>query len=119
MSQENNSQSIDFTLDKNNLYREEAFTDFKIASIRQLTPIRPDGTEDESRTCIFIGTTQIMSPSGPLPIQEVLQANNFQEALEVFPEAMEKGFGQMVERLKKMQEQEKEKKDSRIIVPGA
>lgn len=118
MTQEDTSQSIDFTVDKTNLYREEAFTDFKVASIRQLIPIRPDGTDDESRTPVFIGTTQIMSPSGPLPIQEVLKANNFQEALEIFPDAMEKGFEQMVERLKKMQEQENEEKDSRIIVPG-
>jgi hypothetical protein len=118
MTQEDTSQSIDFTVDKTNLYREEAFTDFKVASIRKLIPIRPDGTDDESRTPVFIGTTQIMSPSGPLPIQEVLKANNFQEALEIFPDAMEKGFEQMVERLKKMQEQENEKNDSRIIVPG-
>ncbi|MCP4036268.1 MAG: cytoplasmic protein, partial [bacterium] len=35
--------------DLDNLYREESFTDLKIAQIRRLTPVKPDGSIDESR----------------------------------------------------------------------
>ena len=41
-------QTIDFTVDRNNLYREESFTDIKVAAIRRLTPVKPDGTVDEN-----------------------------------------------------------------------
>jgi len=105
---------IDFTVDVSNLYKEEGFTDLKVASIRRLTPVDADGNEDKSRMSIFVGSTQLMTPQGLLPIQGALPANNFKEALDVFPEAMQKATEQMIEEAKKM----KEKEDSRIIVPG-
>ena len=118
MAADNATSKPDFTVDQSNLYREEGFTDLKVASIRKLIPINADGSDDKSRTAIFIGSTQLMSDFGPLPIQAALQANNFQEALEAFPAAIEKAMDSTIERLKKMQEQEKAQKDSRIIVPG-
>ncbi len=105
---------IDFKVDTSNLFKEEGFTDLKVASIRRLTPVDADGNEDTSRSAIFVGSTQLMTPQGPLPIQGALPANNFQEALEVFPEAMRKATEQMITEAKKM----KEKEESRIIVPG-
>ena len=36
MSNGEQGQKIDFTVDKNNLYREESITDIKVASIRRL-----------------------------------------------------------------------------------
>ena len=105
---------IDFKVDMTNLYKEEGFTDLKVASIRRLTPVDADGNEDKSRTAIFVGSTQLMTPQGLLPIQAPLPVNNFKEALEVFPEAIQKATEQMIEEAKKM----KEKEESRIIVPG-
>ena len=105
---------IDFTVDTANLYKEEGFTDLKVASIRRLVPVDADGNEDPSRTAIFVGTTQLMTPQGMLPIQGALPANNLKEALEVFPEAMRKATEKMIDEAKKMKAQE----DSRIIVPG-
>ena len=115
-----NSQQIDFTVDKNNLYREEGLTDMKVASIRRLVPIKPDGSEDPSRTSIFMGHSQVMTPEGPLPLQAQLSANNLAEAFEVFPDAMQQALTEMVQHLQEMhrKEQEKKKDDSRIIVPG-
>ena len=75
--------NIDFTVDKSNLYREESFTDLKVASIRRLVPVNLDGTEDTSRTPIFVGHTQLMSQEGPLPIQARLSATTMEEELEV------------------------------------
>ena len=83
-------QTIDFTVDRNNLYREESFTDVKVAAIRRLTPVKPDGSDDESRTCIFMAQTQLMSPSGPVVLQCILDAGNLEQAMERFPEAMQK-----------------------------
>ena len=113
-----NDNMPDFTVDKANLYREEGFTDLKVASVRKLIPVNSDGTDDKNRTAIYIGSTQLMSDYGPLPIQAALPANNFQEALAAFPAAMQQAMATTIEKLQKMQEQEQAKKDSRIIVPG-
>ena len=115
-----NSQDLDFTVDRNNLYREEGITDLKVASIRRLVPIKPDGTDDTSRSPIFMGQTQVMTPEGPLPVQARLSANNLTEAFDVFPVAMQQALSEMVQQLQEMYRQEKAKKrdDSRIIVPG-
>jgi hypothetical protein len=125
MSNGGQEQNIDFTVDKDNLYREESVTDLKIASIRRLIPVKLDGTEDKSRTHIFIGHTQLMSPQGPVPLQAPLEANNIEEALGVFPKAMEGAMAKMVENIKKMQEKQQQQQQqgqqgdgSRIIMPG-
>ena len=121
MNDADQGQQIDFTVDRKNLYREEAITDLKVASIRRLVPVLPDGTEDKSRTPLFMGHTQLMSPQGPVPIQSPLAANNLEEAMDVFPDAMKKALEEVVESVKKMQEEEmrqKQRDDSRIIVPG-
>jgi hypothetical protein len=109
---------IDFAVDQANLYREEAYTDLKAASIRRLVPVHPDGSEDKSRAAIFIGTSQLLSPQGPLPLQAALPANNFKEAMEVFPRTMQQAMAEMIEEIRKLQEEEKREKSSRIIVPG-
>ena len=118
MSDVGETGQIDFTVDRNNLYREESITDLKVASIRRLIPVKPDGTEDTGRTPVFIGHTQLMSPEGPLPIQSELPANNIEEALEVFPGIMQRAFADVVEQIRKMQEKQQRNDDSRIIVPG-
>lgn len=118
MANQEHRNSIDFTVDQNNLYREESITDMKVAAIRQLTPITSSGALDESRTAIFVGTTQLMTPEGPLPIQAMLPANNLREAFEVFPKAMEEAMARMIEQIQQAQEAQKKKDDSRIIVPG-
>ena len=114
-------ERIDFTVDQNNLYREESITDLKVASIRRMVPITADGKDDPSRSPAFFGHTQILTPQGPVPLQARLMANTVAEAIEAFPEAMEKEMAQMVDQLRKMQAEEQQKKqadDSRIIVPG-
>jgi hypothetical protein len=114
-----NSQDIDFTVDQDNLFREEAITDLKVASIRRLVPIKPDGSDDSSRAPIFMGHSQIMTPEGPLPLQARLAANNLAEAYAVFPSAMQQALSEMIKQLEEMyrRENEKKKDDSRIIVP--
>jgi hypothetical protein len=110
--------SLDFAVDKNNLYREESVTDLKIANIQRLIPINLDGSEDSSRETIFLGRTQLNSPQGPIPIQAKLTAKTLEEAMDLFPKAMETETQKVVAHFKQMQEQQKKEKDSRIIVPG-
>lgn len=109
---------IDFLVDKENLFREESITDLKVATIRQLIPIKPDGSDDCDRESIFIGSTQLGSPQGPIPIQAKLEAATFEQAMDVFPKAMEEETKKVVENLKRMHEQQKKAQDSRIIMPG-
>ncbi len=111
-------ESLDFTMDQQNLYREENYTDLKAGSIRRLIPVLPDGAPDTARTEIYIGTTQLMTHEGPLPVQARLIANSFQEAISVFPETMRQATLDMVEQFEKLQQKMKAEADSRIIVPG-
>ena len=81
---------INLNVDRNNLYREDSVTDIKVAAIRRLTPIKADGSDDESRDPIFMGQTHLMSPSGPLLLQSLLEARTLEEAMDKFPAAMQK-----------------------------
>ena len=118
---EEQSNAVDFTIERSNLYREESFTDLKVGSIRRLTPVKSDGSEDKTRKKIFVGQTNIVTPQGPLPIQGVIQAKELQQAIKKFPEAMEAAMDRLIEEAKKYQEKEQtpiEKPESRIIIPG-
>ena len=112
-------QKVDFSVDKNNLYRQEVITDFKVASIMKFIPIKPDGTEDNSRTAIFLGQAQVMLPQGATPIQVRLEADNLEEATGAFPEAMNQAMSQMAERVmqRKQSEPTQQRNDSKIIKP--
>ncbi len=122
MNDAGQEKNIEFTVDKDNLYREESFTDLKVGSIRRLVPVKPDGTDDPGRTPIFVGHTQLMSQDGPLPIQSKLVANTLEEAIDVFPGTMKQALNELVERVQKMQQQQQQQgrqnDDSRIIIPG-
>ena len=101
-------------VDKSNLYREETFTDLKVASIRRLTPVREDGTDDPSRPARYIGETTLMSQRGPLPINCPIEASSLSEALDAFPQAIQDAVERLMEEAREMQRQEA----SRIVVPG-
>jgi len=120
MTEPQSAADIDFTVDQKNLFREESITDLKVASIRRLVPIQADGSDDTTRSPIFVGSTQLMTPEGPLPLQARLQANSLAEAYREFPGAMQRALKEMVAQLQQLRrEQAKQKKESsRIIVPG-
>ncbi|MDD5557106.1 MAG: hypothetical protein PHN82_07640 [bacterium] len=97
-----------------NLYREEQFTDLGMASVRMLSPVRPDGSPEETRPAVFIGQAHVLSSAGPLPVQFPIEAASLREALERFPVAMKAGVERMIAEAKEIQRQEA----SRLIVPG-
>ena len=119
MSNGGQTPDINFTVDQSNLYREESITDMKVASIRKLVPIKPDGTDDADRPLKFMGHTQLMSPDGPVPLHAELTADNLTDAIAEFPAAMQRTLREVVAQIQKMRQQQAgQKEDSRIIVPG-
>ena len=108
-------QSIGETqVDTENLYREEIFTDLKVASIRKLVPIRPDGSPDPSREPVFTGQTTLMTQAGPVPITCPIDATTLEEATAKFPEAIKLGVERLMDEVREVQRREA----SRIVVPG-
>jgi hypothetical protein len=118
MTAETGNQEINFNIDTKNLYREESYTDMKAGAVRRLVPVNPDGSVDKSRTSLFVGTTQLMTPEGALPLQAQLMANTLKEAFKVFPAAMQDATQKMITEIEKLRKDQKQKDDSRIIVPG-
>lgn len=110
--------NIDFIVDKDNLYREKTITDMKIATIRQLIPMNIDGSDDTSRETIFLGTTQLGTPQGPISLQAKLEATTLEEAMDQFPKAMEIETQNVIANIQRMHEEQQKGKDSRIIIPG-
>ena len=113
--------SEEFKIDRSNLFIEESFTDLKIGTVKRLTPVKADGSEDKSRKTVFVGHTSIMTPNGPLPIQNIIGAKELSQAIKKFPEAMQEAMDRLIEEVKKYQEQEQSKiqqPDSNIIIPG-
>ena len=102
-------------LDISNLYKEEVFTDLRVGSLKQLTPVTKEGDRDLARPIVFIGETQLMSQVGPLPVQTHIEAENLQGAIERFPAAIQAAVEAMIDEVKEHQRKEM----SRIVVPGA
>ena len=117
---EDPAENINFTLNTENLYIEESYTDLQSGAVRRLVPVHADGSPDPSRTPIFIGTTQILTPEGALPIQAPLQANNLKEALDAYPYTMQVALQQMISELEQVRKEapESAKESSRIVIPG-
>ena len=101
-------------VDRDNLYREETFSDLRVATLRRMVPIKSDGSTDDSRPVLFMGETQLMSAGGLLPVSCPIEASTLDEAIEKFPEAVNLAVERMVEQAREMQRQEA----SRIVVPG-
>jgi hypothetical protein len=116
VSEETDQQKVlgEIKIDKDNLYKEEVVTDLRVATLRRLTPIKVDGSDDESRPVLYMGETQLMSARGPLPIQCPIEAGSLEEAIDAFPDAVNVAVENMIEEAKEMQRQEA----SRIVVPG-
>ena len=104
----------EINVDTENLYREETFTDLQVATLRRLTPVKSDGTPDDSRPVLFMGETQLMSARGLLPVSCSIEATTLEEAIAKFPDAVNETVERMVEQAREMQRQEA----SRIVVPG-
>ena len=118
---ENTEDTYEFKLDRSNLYQEETFTDLKVGTVKRFTPVKPDGTPDKSRKTVFAGQSNLYTPHGPLPIQNVIPAKDLAQAFKRFPDAMEAAMKQLVEEAQQLKDQKAspliQTPESRIIVP--
>jgi len=80
-------------VDTENLYREEMFTDLRVATLRRLVPVRLDGTDDPSRPILFSAQTTLMTQAGPVPVSAAIEAKTLAEATLKFPEAIQAAEG--------------------------
>lgn len=83
-------------VDQANLYREEVFTDLKVATVRRLTPVRTDGSHDESRPTVFVGQSSVLTQAGPIPVDVPLDAQTLEEVWQLFPAALNRAIEQLV-----------------------
>ena len=118
---ESREHTVDFNLDRTNLYREESYTDLKVGTVKRFIPVLPDGSVDKARKTFFLGQTNVYTEHGPLPIQNVIQAKELAQAFKRFPEAMEEAMQRLIEEAKQMREEKTspliQTPESRIIVP--
>ena len=104
----------EISMNVDELFLEEVFTDNKVGTIRRMTPVNANGETDSSRPVIFIGNTQMMTPAGPLPLNFELEGNTLGEAAANFGPAANKSLEATMEELQEMRRQQA----SQIVMPG-
>jgi hypothetical protein len=97
------------------LYREDVFTDQRVGTVRRLTPVRADGSDDPVRQVVFIGQATIMTPMGSLPISFELPAKTLAEAVAQFG----RGAQQAVEEAARELQEIRRQAASSIVIPDA
>ena len=97
------------------LYREDIITDRKLGTLRRMTPIKRDGSDDTVRPTLYVGEAQIMTNAGPLPINFEIEAKNLTEAVEKFGDSAKEAVERTVRELQELRRQA----SSSIVVPGA
>jgi hypothetical protein len=112
MSQMDNSPEIN--MDIAALAREEVYTDSRVGTIRKMTPVTIDGEPDSTRPVQWVGSTQIMTPGGALPLSFEIEADSLESAVAGFGDAAKLAVERTMEELKEMQRQQA----SSIVVPG-
>lgn len=111
MSQSESRNEIQ--MDAANLYREEVFTDNAVGTLRRLVPVTAAGEVDPSRAVQYIGSTQVLTNAGPMPLSFEIEAGSLGEAAAAFGEAAKNAFEQTMNELRELQRQQA----SSIVVP--
>jgi hypothetical protein len=103
----------DIQLDSSGLYREEIFTDRRAGTIRRLIPVTSEGAEDTSRPVLYSGQTQLLTPTGVLPLGFEMEASSLSDAIRQFPAAVKEALEQAIEEARELRRESA----SRIVVP--
>lgn len=102
-------------MDSAGLYREETFTDRRVGTLQQLTPITAAGTADATRPVLYMGQTQVLTPAGALPLTFEIPAASLDEAVSKFGELAKEALARTMKRLEELRREQA----SSIIVPGS
>jgi hypothetical protein len=97
------------------LYREDVFTDQRVGTVRRMTPVKSDGSEDPSRAVLFVGQATIMTPMGSLPLSFELPARTLAEAVAQFGPAAQQAIEEAARELQELRRQAA----SSIVIPDA
>ena len=108
-----NNQIEDIRFNGENLWKEENYTDLEVGAIKKLVPINLDGTEDTTRKPTFTASTNIMTPSGALPLTGEIKAENIEEAIENFSDSINNALTKLQDEMMKMQQDQANK----IVTP--
>jgi hypothetical protein len=100
-------------MDASNLYREDVFTDNAVGTLRRLVPVTAEGENDASRATQYVGSTQVLTNAGPLPLTFEIEAGSLTEAAAAFGDAAKKAFERTMEELRELQREQA----SSIVVP--
>lgn len=113
MSSSENEQLPEIKLDRDQLYREETFSDRRAGTIVRLTPVRADGSADNTRDEIYLGQAQMMTPVGTIPLSFQLEGETLDAAIDNFPQAAKVAIEQTLQELKELRREAA----SGIVVP--
>src|ERR1019366_4010254 len=89
------------------------FTDRKAGTIRRLVPVTVEGHTDPSRTVLYSGQTQLLTPTGVLPLGFEIEADSLEHAVRKFPAAVKEALDQAIEEAREYRREA----SSRIVVP--
>lgn len=105
--------ATDPSFDVNSLYREDLYSDRRVGTIRQLTPVRADGSVDPTRAVSYVGQISVMTPMGTLPISFEIDATDLGGAAAGFAAAAKEAMDDTMRELQQMRREAA----SSIIVP--
>lgn len=103
------------TMDSTQLYREDIFTDRRVGTIRRLTPVTTEGSDDPRRPVLFVGQAQVMTPVGAVPISFDLEATTLSAAIAKFGETAEQAVQQTMRELQELRREQA----SSLVIPDA
>jgi hypothetical protein len=75
--------------------------------------VTAEGSDDPHRTSRFIGTAQLMTPAGPLPVSFEIEADSLNAAVRGFGPAAKDAIERTLEELRELQREQA----SSIVVP--
>jgi hypothetical protein len=113
MAQTPEDRTADPKMDPATLYREEIYTDRKVGTIRVLTPVKRDGSEDPARKVVYVGEAQLLTSVGALPITFEIAAGSLDEAVTKFSDYAKEAVERTMRDLQEMRRQAA----SSIVVP--
>lgn len=96
------------------LWREEVYTDRTVGSIRVMVPVTEEGDPDLNRKTEYFAQTQVMTGSGPLPVEGPIEADSLKAAIAGFGKATKAAVEEMIERAREMQREAA----NQIVTPG-
>ena len=100
-----NERPVEPQMSAEALYREDVFTDQRVGTVRRLTPVKSDGSDDPSRPLLFIGQATVMTPMGSLPLSFELNATTLAEAVSQFGPAAQQAIEEAARELQEMRRQ--------------